>query len=213
MPRGATVVRRRAGRSAPRRRRGTSARPRGRGTSRRSRGGAAAGRPRRRQEIVDHPDRRLAGEQDAGRERVVVRHGSSGQSVVVSGSARTISSAIAASGAATRKTVWTASMTSARPPGRCRRARRTPRRARPRRPRRRAPRKKLVVAIATPEPAAVDAVLHGDDQHLADHAEAEPEHGQADPDRGAATGRPATIASSDERDGHQRRARATGKRL
>ncbi len=48
------------------------------------------------------------------------------------------------------------------------------------------------------QPPAVDAVLHGDDEHLADHPEAEAEHDEAD-----ACGRPRRLAG-DHREQHQR---------
>ncbi len=55
------------------------------------------------------------------------------------------------------------------------------------------------------EPAPVDAVLHGDGQHLADEAEAEPEHGEREADR-----RPRRIlrdgGQREQRDGHEREA-------
>ena len=106
--------------------------------------------------------------------------GTSGHSLVVSGSARTISRAIAASGAATRKTVWTASMTSARSAGPVptRAAKIAPSAAAPIAPPSAAQERGRAHRDA--EPAAVDAVLHRDGQHLARHAEAEAEDGQAD---------------------------------
>ena len=122
------------------------------------------------------------------------------------GSCRTTSAPARATGAATRKTA--APRRSLRRPAPRRRARRPahrprcPRERRTPRPSAAAPtappsaRKNPVAAVATPSRRAVDAVLHGHDQHLRDHAEPEAEHTRPEPSRCATVARRRAASST-----------------